>query len=175
MKFFRANAPLIIGLSIPILLIVGIATIIYIPGLFIHPKTNFLYVLNNGNYGNNCDQYEVSAGALQRVAANPPFPESKAPCAPEAQLYVYDVAQQRSSAISFTDAQALRLDAGSQSPDGFSIEQGGRGGDFLFMFGGYSDYNSHYLVGDGVSQKINVTESGNYYSNQFRFLGWILQ
>ena len=44
MEIIKKNITLILGISIPILMILFVAGSIYLPGLFIKPHFNFLYV-----------------------------------------------------------------------------------------------------------------------------------
>ena len=72
------------------------------------------------------------------------------------------------------DARTLILDSSLQSPDGFTVEMGRRGGWFIFDF--RPDYRSRYLVNDTYSEKIRIVEgSGRSYYYGFRFIGWIVE
>jgi len=175
MEMIKKNITLVIGISIPILMILFVAGSIYLPGLFIKPHFNFLYVSGNDSYYyyNNGYQYSVQNDKLikneirqlENQNYNPPRVESK--------LYIYDVAKNESREISFEEAQNLNLDSNNMSPDGFEVTYGSRGdGFFPFFFRSERDYNTRYLKGHNVSKKLNLQLSGSYYNN-FRFIGWI--
>lgn len=169
----KKHFPLIAGIAIPVLLILFVAGSIYLPGLFVKPKYDFLY-MSGVVYG---QPYFVTNGQLNKTNATstyaPVYPQGYPQGQP--QLYVYGVAQNQSKAISFADAQALSLDPNVQSPDGFLVVSGNYSNDsFPFYYGSNYDYNAHYLTGHNVSRKLNLQlQSDNYYGNNFTFLGWI--
>lgn len=170
MGFMKKNITLVIGVSIPILMILFVAGSIYLPGLFVQPKYNFLYVVDDNYYTQQ--QYSVQNNRL--IKSEFVQPESKNPRpVPASRLYLYDMEKNESQEIPFENAQLLNLDSRAQSPDGFEVVQGNRnGGDLFFIFGSGSDYNTRYLKGNGVSKKLNLDLNRNGYYN-FRFLGWV--
>ncbi|NBO24886.1 MAG: hypothetical protein EBU93_06615 [Chlamydiae bacterium] len=146
------------------------------PGLFIKPHFNFLYVSGDDSYYyyNNGYQYSVQNDKLvkneikqlENQNYNPPRVESK--------LYIYDVAKNEAKEISFTEAQNLNLDSSVKSPDDFEVVYGSRdSGFFPFFWGGGTDYNARYLSGHNVSKKLNLQLNGGSYYNNFRFIGWV--
>ncbi|TSA46015.1 hypothetical protein D4R52_01285, partial [bacterium] len=166
----KKNISLILGLSIPVLMIIFVAGSIYLPALFVHPKTDFLYV----NYDNNYyyTQYSIVAGKLVK---NPDENLThKSAQKSEAKLYLHDVQKNTSREVSFEEAKNLKLNSNIVSPDGFEVSYGGGGGGgmFPFFFDSGPDYNSRFLTGHGYSKKLNIQKSGSYYLD-FRFLGWI--
>jgi len=179
MEFIKKNITLIVGISIPILMILFVAGSIYLPGLFIQPKFNFLYVSGDDYYYYNQYQYSVQNGKLVRREVQRPKNQIYQPLqeVQEVKLYIYDVAKNESKEISFEEAQNLNLDSNTKSPDGFEVVYGSRGDGFLpfffpFFFLSERDYNTLYLKGHNVNKKLNLQLSGSYYNN-FRFIGWI--
>lgn len=174
----RKNISLIIGLSIPVLMIVLVAASIYLPGLFApSPHVNFLYVIGDHDYYAG-QEYVVEQGRLAKQVVNievKNYPERYTPPS-VSRLFVHDVAMNRSKQISFEEAQGLPLDPSVQSPDGFEVVHGSRGdGLYPFFFDHSVDYNTWYLKGHNVSKKLNVEalEDRSYYFRRIRFLGWI--
>lgn len=162
----KHNISLILGFSIPILMIVFVAASIYIPGIFSQPKYNFLYV-SDTYYGRS--YYSVNEGKIAQLPQ--PTPDYyNAPLVPP-QLYVHDVAANKSRPISYEEALKLDLDPNLKSPDGYQIERGRSGGGLLFYSN--ADYNSQYIVGNNVSKKLDLNKDSTVYSADFRFLGWI--
>lgn len=162
MEFIKKNITFIIGVSIPILMILFVAASIYLPGLFIQPKYNFLYV--SGDDYNYYKQYSVQNGTLTR---------NETQLGKDVRLYICDVAKNKSKEVSFEEARKLNLDSNNVSPDGFEIVYGSRGdGLFSLFFYSSTDYSTHYIIGHNVSKKLNLQLSGSYYRN-FRFIGWI--
>lgn len=178
MQFIKKNITLVVGISIPILMILFVAGSIYVPGLFVQPKFNFLYVSGDEHYYNQ-SQYsvqneklvrsQIQNGGLRGKPYNQIYPPPR-----EVKLYIYDVAKNESKEISFEEAKNLKLDSNNLSPDGFEVTYGSRGdGFFPFFFLSERDYNTRYLKGHNVSKKLNLAlNSGSYYNN-FRFIGWI--
>lgn len=173
MEIIKKNITLILGISIPILMILFVASSIYLPGLFIKPHFNFIYV-SGDDYCYGQQQYSIQNSKLvkneikqsENQNCNPPRSESK--------LYLYDVAKNEAKEISFVEAQNLNIDSNVKSPDGFEIVYGSRGdGFFPFLFWSERDYNTRYLSGHNVSKKLNLQLNGSSYYNNFRFLGWI--
>lgn len=172
MEFLKKNITLVVGVSIPILMILFVAGSIYLPGLFVQPKFNFLYVSGNDYYYYNQYQYSVQNGKLVRSERQRPEGQTYPP-EREVKLYIHDVAKNESREISFEEAQNLNLDSNTKSPDKFEVVYGSRGdGFFPFFFWSERDYNTQYLKGHNVSKKLNLQLSGSYYNN-FRFIGWI--
>lgn len=174
MEIIKKNITLILGISIPILMILFVAGSIYLPGLFIQPRFNFLYVSGDDYYYyNNEQQYSVQNDRLIKNEIKQPENGNYNPPRGEVKLFIYDVVKNESKQVSFDEAQKLNLDSNNISPDGFEVVYGSRGdGIFPFFFYSGTDYNARYLKGHNVSKKLNIQLSGSYYYN-FRFLGWI--
>ncbi len=166
----KKNLPLIVGITIPLLLILFVAGSIYLPGLFTKPNYNFLYV-SGANYG---PAYFVTNGQLnENITTSTLNIERNYPTGSQPQLFLYDVSKGQSEEISFADAQKLSLNTNPQSPDGFEIVSGNDGGGFFpFAYSPSDGYNTKYLEGHDVSKKLNIPDQGNYYYN-FTFLGWV--
>lgn len=187
---WRNNVSLIVGLSLPILMILFVAGSIYLPrmGKRVVPQYDFLYKIDQGD---GAYTYAVKNGKLERgenVHARPilydvgpdgnPVYDPKTPAQIDTtKLYTHDTDKNESREVSFEDAEKLALDSRGMSPDGFEVaQQSGSNGIFTDIFGGGSrDYNSRYLTGHGRSEKLNLennSQNGYYYYN-FQFLGWI--
>ncbi len=108
--------PLILGLSIPILMILFVAGSIYLPGLFVQPKFNFSYTTGD-DYYYIVRHYLVQNGRLIKNEVE--YPEYYKGNRTEPGLYIHDVAKNESKEISFSEAQKLTLNSNSKSPDGF--------------------------------------------------------
>jgi hypothetical protein len=170
-ELFKKHFTLIIGIAIPLVMILLVATSIYLPGFFVQPEFNFLYVTGEDRYWGY--SYSVEDGPLTREYNVPDddFDTARS----ELRLFIYDVTHNESREVTFEEAVQLQLDPDKESPDGFEVTYGSRGENFLFMFGSYTDYNSQYLVGRGVSKKLDLdVGADNSYYGSFKFLGWIL-
>lgn len=172
MEFIKKNITLIVGISIPILMILFVAASIYLPGFFIQPKYNFIYTSGDDYCYHNQYQYSVQNGKLIRNEITCPESQTYLPQR-DTRLHVYNVAKNKSREISFEEAQNLNLDSNNLSPDGFEVTYGNHGGGFFpFFFYSDTDYNNLYLKGHNVSKKLNLQLSGSYRNN-FRFIGWV--
>ena len=168
--FKKKDIPLILGFSIPILMILFIIVSIYIPGFFLHPKYNFLYS-TDGNYYNS-QVYIVDHGYL--IQNTQPTSDSNRSY-PNPQLYIHNVITNKSTAISFQAAQVIRLDSSSESLDGYKLENGNQGDGFFPFFWYDKEYNTEYLIGHNTSEKLDLKSNSSNYYNAFHFLGWIMQ
>ena len=176
MEIIKKNITLVLGISIPILMILFVAGSIYLPGLFIKPHFNFLYASGDDSYYyyNNGYQYSVQDDKLIKNEIKQPENQNYTPPRVEPKLYLYDITKNEAKEISFADAQNLNLDSNTKSPDDFEVVYGSRDeGFFPFFWGAGTDYNSRYLKGHNVSKKINLQLNGGSYYNNFRFIGWI--
>lgn len=165
----KKNLPLIFAISVPVILVIGVALTVYLPTLFVKPEYNFLYA-SGSNYIYR-DLYVVENGTLVK---KPIIVPGTVRTTQEPKLYMHDVSKNVSVEISFEEAQRLSLDTNTQSPDDFEIAYGsGGGGFFPFLFWSEGNYGERYLKGRGISKKLNLQTSYGSYSSDFRFLGWI--
>ena len=166
------NVSLVIGLTIPVLMIAFVAASIYLPNAFAPvPRFNFLYVTGDNYYEGN--QYVVVSGKLTKREVK--HPEHHTP--EVMRLFVYDVASNHSKEVLFDEAQQLRLDAAVIAPDGYEVAYGGlNDGVFPLLVSGGHDYNAMYLKGHCAGKKLNIqiqAERPYGYRQRARFLGWI--
>lgn len=176
----RPNAPLLIGIGLPVAMVVFVAASIYLPGLFAkQPAHNFIYsIANDDSYcGRSCGGYEVQNAKLaERSVLKDLPPETFGLGAPSAktQLFLHNVTANQSQKITFEEANTFRLDDNEQSPDGYTVTPGSYGG-FPFGLTGDSGANKYYLTkGNFLSRELKLGQKNtqNYYS--FIFLGWTL-
>lgn len=170
--FKKKNAPLIIGFSMPILMILFVAASIYLPGIFQHPSFNFLYSTGGDYYDNQT--FSVSNG---RLIINPQptiYPTNRLYIYPSQQIYIYTVSSNESKPVSLQDAENLNLNPNVESPDGYKLENGNQSDGFFPFFWYDRNYNAQYLVGHNFSRKLNVISTSSTYYNSIHFLGWIM-
>ena len=179
----KKNAPLIIGLAIPVFMIILISLVVYVPSAMLKPVHSFIYATNDRNYGYG-DRYSVVNGKLVKEFI--PYPENDGsqidpqfkPTFPTVRLFVYDPIQNKSREVSFDDARQFTINENIESPDGFVfVGQNTYYNDGIFgLFGSSRDRNTTYMKKGNVSKKINlITGSAEpyYYDNNIRFIGWI--
>ena len=171
----KENTLLFIGILIPILMIVFIALSIYLPQFFLNPQYDFLYV-SGENYSYSFPKYIVEGNTVVKREPTEAEKEQWGYRYDESILRVYSAEKDVSTVISFADAQKLKLNPNSVSPDGFEVTHSRRNYSlFSEVFGG-GYRGSGYVIrkknGSGDGKKIDIDTSGSYYYG-FKFLGWI--
>jgi hypothetical protein len=167
------NFPIIVAVVLPIIFVIVIAFVAYIPNSAIKPQYNFIYITSTGVvYGstNYSNMYDVENGHIalepQIVLPN----ETNVQNAPK--LYLYDVKDNSSHEITLVDAHAYTLDPGPSSPDGYTInyEYGEDGA--LGVFGSDNEANTGYFIEKDSGRKKLSALSNNSY-NDFKLIGWV--
>lgn len=171
MKIKKENIPLIIGLSIPVVMVLVIAGAIYLPSIFIHvdpPRYSFMYMSNNTYDGYT---YSVKDSHLTREKIkrknNYSYPNPR-----EAHIFIYNIKTHKNKELSFEEATAIPLNTHIVSEDGFKIENGRRGYG-MFPFYSSGDYYTRYITKEHYSEKLQLTSGNTNYYYNFRFLGWL--
>ena len=177
----RKNLSLIIGLSIPVVVLIVITLAVTLPRLFSSPTYNFLYTTDQVDYYYARSSYRFYSVENKKLIVEPrpsvdPKDASSYGKIPERtpSIYVFDVTTNRSREVTYEEAAKLTLDINDLAPDGFRIENGGRNGIIPEIVGGSSDYGKKYLVGHGVRREITLMNSPSYSYYNFRFFGWII-
>ncbi|MEO6077220.1 MAG: hypothetical protein ABIP54_00350 [Candidatus Andersenbacteria bacterium] len=179
-----ANISLIMGLTIPVLMIIGIALAIVIPAQSINPQTDFIYALGqypsavqieNGaevqhSYSIKDNQIKDATLVISQKQDLAPYPYSdQAPV-----FYMHHTADNSNTEISFHDLGKLKLSDESVSPDGFTMSYGtSSGGMFPFFFEGQNDSATAYLAKGTGSKKVSIVTKGN--RPQFSFVAWVIK
>ena len=166
--------PLIIGISIPIVMILLLAGSIYIPKILVKPQGKFLYLSIDD--ATQSQRYQVKDGRLVKEASEQKWQYDRRYLPRgESHLYLYDVKVNQAIEISFDDAKKLTLDPSKESPNGFEIACFKREeGMITLLLGPIGDCNSRYLAGNGISKKLNLTLNALPANVNFRFLGWVI-
>lgn len=185
-----SHVPLVIGISLPFLLIVIVMLLVYVPSMFVRPAYDFLYTTTIYDYrgcetlagtdtslapdrGGNCTYTTYSAEngqVVERIVRN--SYESRAQ-----ELYLYDVDRDSARKVTYEEVSKLTLNTESRSPDGFSIERKyGHSGIFEIFGGGYNERS--WVLKKGIASKtLSVPNSDAYYygGDDMRFLGWVIE
>jgi hypothetical protein len=191
MEFIKKNFAILLAFTLPILLIVVVATSTYLPSLLLSTHYNFVYTsCSNGTnytYWYNCgsylqERYSIVNGKivtnyvdLQRDFNDDGIPDTNNYVA---HIFLHDTAKNESREITFEEAQTLTLNSLLTSPDGvtFSGRHDRNGGDFFLIFDGYSSSYGYYLTKGGGRDKLQlINNTGQeYYQDNFQFVGWVL-
>ncbi|MEY4440441.1 MAG: hypothetical protein RLY49_67 [Candidatus Parcubacteria bacterium] len=174
----KKHIPLIIGLSLPVLFILIISAVIYLPVLSIKPQHNFLYVMQDkyARYDQvSMYKYDVENGKIVTKPNTKKFPEQVLLNEPP-KLYLYDINTSTSHEVSFADAQKFSIDPGPSSPDGYTVEYK-YGHDGVFeLFGSNNGSNGYYISkGNGSKKLKGISNFDGYwgYDEEFQIIGWI--
>lgn len=161
--------PLVIGLSIPVMMILFIASSIYLPRIFNSSQPRYDFVFSTGIYFGR-ESFVVRHKKIIKVTN--PAPSPYQPYV-EPSLLLYDMTANKATPISYEQAQILMLTDERISPDGFEIAYGtGESGILPLLFLGSYDRGSVYLKRGSFSRKLNIDIKYSYLGN-FNFLGWV--
>lgn len=163
----KKNLALIIALVLPILMLIFVIGLIYLPRTILHPHYNFLYATGVDYYWPS--QYIVKNNQL--IKQSPPQPNQ---VHSNEELYLYDVRTDEITQINYATAEQFRLDPNPVAPDGFRIAHGAGDSSFfsLFFFSSPS-YNTRFLQNGDYSKRLKLKLVGQFYNN-FHFIGWVL-
>ena len=170
-KYYEKKLPFALGLLLPIILVIFVALLSFLPKHLIRPQYNFLYA--TGDYFYSPVQYIVKDNhVLMQVRSGQIKSHNNAFSAPE-QIYYYDVKQNKAIPITLNQAQKYTLDPHIVSPDGFRIVYGSSETAFfpLFLYTG-NDRSIRFLAKQSYRLRLNLKLIGQFYDN-FYFLGWI--
>lgn len=191
-KLIKENLVLVIGLSLPILLIVLFFLATVLPKSFGAPPQNeLLFTTLKYEYENSpvylVDFKVVNNQLVAKVKKN----DDKSRNYNAKKLMAYNAKTDTVREISIDLAKAaeagdgtdvvldetkdLKIDASAVSPDGYQLEGSNYGNNGLVggLFGG-GNRNSGYRIKKGaVAYKVQTTQPDYYYSD-FKFVGWII-
>lgn len=172
----KMNWPLIVGILLPIVFIIVLALVVYLPTLSIKPSHDFVYSDESPEryYGEQYrNTFDIENGAL--VAVPLTLAEDMVVRGDFPTLYRYDMETGTSREISRVDAGALTLDAGPASPDGYAVSYSmNYTGGFLSVGGG--DASGYYVTKGGSGKRLHgITSRGSGYGEDITFVGWIVE
>jgi len=177
----KQHIPIIIGITLPIVLVIAVAIAVWIPRLTADPQYDFVYVYD-GTRGpsSECMNYFIDDGELikqtfdmndERTRAVAGLSSNTVCYSADAQLYRYDVSKQVSKRISVEGAQQLDLDDGRVSSDGYRLVRDVNRGGIFEIFGRSSNLSNWYLQKNSVRISLNIEHKLPY--RRMDFLGWI--
>jgi hypothetical protein len=198
-KWIKDNLVLVSGIVLPILLIGGFLVLSSMPRMLADPP-QYDFILVNYHYdyqqpGNYTLSFEVRDERLTGKAI--PKDETVTHANRQhASLFRYDAEQnafeeipydlpenvdsiETPTTLELRATSNLKLDKRNKSPDGYTFEYlgyRGRGGLLGELFGMRRSYESNYVLKKGSAHfdLPNPSNDPNYYANDLRFLGWIV-
>jgi len=179
------NWSLILGIALPLIFIITLCLIIFLPSSFLRPQYDFLFT-NSSAYEYPYKPYANIFGVQDGKLVSTPLPEDYVNNNNKAYggsidyppLYRYNVKDDAIHQISKSEGEALSLDPGPSSPDGYLVQyEYNYGNDGIFELFGSSRGNAsgYYLTKGRGQRKLRGFDSGSYgsYQGNFKFIGWI--
>lgn len=185
----------LIAFGLPVIFILAIILMIYIPPLFVSTDYDFVYAICEGSRdlcGEALRSYEVLNGKLvgdidkiiEKITEKQQ-PSKHIPLIfPRIRFFLYQTKAEPNAnrELTLAEVQSLNLSDRLVSPDGARVEllrEYGSGDFFFFPFGFASKkYAGYYLIKNGGKRKLDliIRKSDYYYgdSDYFRFIGWVL-
>jgi hypothetical protein len=195
-RFFKENFVLIVGLTLPMLLIAGFLLASRIPQALANPP-QYDFVFSTTEYPPNANNIPVSVrlvvkdGVLNAQYVRTIVPPGTYPYNVWKKLYVYEAKSQKVRQLTFgfpadmdkiegsrneivEATKAMKLDTTLQSPDGYELSYDGYSHSGLlnevFWGGGYSH---EPRLRKGASGVRLTTGNGQTYFNSIEFVGWV--
>jgi len=167
----KKNLPLYIGVALPLVFIIIIAAIVYLPSTFVNPKHNFIYVVEDyETYKNN---FTIKDDKIVLVPAVKLYPEVDYKYYKDhPNIYLYDFSKNASYEISFEDLKNYSVVKGPSSPDGYSIVRHEGPAGIFEIFGSYDGNDGKFIVSPNGAKKKMVGVEGETYQN-INVVGWI--
>jgi hypothetical protein len=192
-KFFRENLVLVMGISLPVLLVILFFLTSVLPkSLGTPPQYELLFSVVRYDYQTaatpNFDFIVRDEKLVVRTGKN----DSANPARYTRKLLAYDARTESVRDIPFDlapieklgeqaemvlpETQNMIIDTSSRAPDGYSFEGPSYGGGGLMselFFGGYR--NAGYrVVKDKAAYKIPNAFGDTYYAGNIQFIGWVV-
>lgn len=177
---------LIIGLSLPAVMVAVIAGLVFLPGTTINPTSDFIYA--SGPYpsyttrnGDVITQQDITIknGKMIRTSTSYNGRDAYAPYPIEKTMvprfFIHHTATNTNEEVVFDDISKLTLSPDKKSPDGFTLTFGKQSyGVFPFFFDNNSDREHAYLSTDRASKEITLISDTSINFYEFQLIGWIL-
>lgn len=176
----KLNPAIIIGISLPILMIILVASVIYVPSFLVKPQHNFVYsdYRPNYDYYNYTKYYDLVDGQIVEKLTPGKNTQSEVVYAEQnkivPKLYLYDVKEHSSKEISLQDANKFSLVAGPSSPDGFSLEYEYGNNGIFELFGSSGRDRGLFLKKGMAKERLSISNTNYYYgADRFSVIAWI--
>lgn len=178
---------LIIGLSLPAIMVAVIAGLVFLPGQSVNPTSDFIYA--SGPYpsytvrnGNAITQYDMSikGGKLTRTATSFNSKDAYAPYPGEKnnipRFFIHHTAKNTNEEIGLEEIEKLNLSPDKKSPDGFTLTFGRQSyGVFPFFFDNNSDREHAYLSTNRASKEVTLISDTSIIFYDFQLIGWVIK
>ncbi len=190
-NFLKENLVLVLAFLIPLVFIVVVALVVYLPSKYIYSNYEFVYVscpLSNYNHRSCLDivkyKYYVEKGKMvvsENVdiissTTNNVIPqydkEGKIDYKPE--FFIYNTKTQENRQIDIEELKNLVFEDGVVSPDGFSVVRDYNSGMEVFPFYYNSSSYGLFLKKGKTKRELDLPDNDDYYyRDNFLLLGWV--
>jgi hypothetical protein len=171
----KKHLPLIVGIALPIIFIIIISIVLFVPSLYVKPQHNFIYTTLPDYYSYNQgyqETYKVRDSHIVTERVVPREKETQLSGAPT--LYVYDVHADTSHQVTFDEVKGLAVDPGPSSPDGYTVAYEYNNDGIFELFGSNNENNRFFISKGNGKKKLNGLIGDRYwYQGNFRLIGWV--
>lgn len=190
-NFIKENLVLVIGLSLPILLIVLFFLATVVPkSLGMPPQYEMLFTTVKYEYENSpvylVDFKVVNHQLMAKVKKNDDKNRTynskklmaynaKTETVREITIDLAKAAEANTNEVVLAETKDLKIDASVVSPDGYQLDGSRYSSSGLIggLFGGGSHNSGYRLKKGAVAYKVEPAQS-NYYYSDFQFVGWVV-
>lgn len=179
----KNHIPLIVGIALPIIFIIIISVLLFVPPSLVNPEHDFVYTMSDRYEYNYCyrNYYELKNNKIVLKSTNLNLDEKKIdPNIYESikiedmpDLYIYHVKTDTTNEISFEEAQKLTLLPGPSSPDGYTVSYQYNHDGIFELFGSNPDSQGYFISKGNKSKRLANLGDTNYYSGNFDLIGWV--
>ena len=189
-NWIKENLVLVIGLTLPLLLIVLFFVATVIPKMTGTPPQYEVLFSVQDYTGQNKQDYIVDFKVKDKqLMIKTKKADDKNYSYNSKKLMAYDAKTEVMREITIDDSKFsdgaeilleetknMTIDTAMQAPDGYMLENQGYSGTGLFggIFGGGYRNHGYRLKKDNVGYKINMQQN-NYYYDQLSFIGWVIK
>ncbi|PKO46196.1 MAG: hypothetical protein CVU29_06585 [Betaproteobacteria bacterium HGW-Betaproteobacteria-22] len=188
--WMKQNLVLVIGLTLPLLLIVLFFVATVIPKAFgTPPQYEMLFSATQYDY-QRTSEFTLNFNVKNRqLMVKPKKVEDKNANYNQVRLFVYDGKTETTRELAFDkskftdgvevvleETKSFEIDTGNVSPDGYALDGPSyRGGGMMMgMFGGGYHNSGYRIKKGGVAYKVPYYKGDAYY-NQMQFIGWVVK
>ena len=188
-NWFKENLVLVIGLTLPILLIVLFFLATVLPkSMGVPPQHNLLFTTVKYEYENSPDYLVDFIVKNQQLMVKVKKNDDKGKNYNSKKLMVYDAKTETvreitldlskiaaNDAMLLEETKLLKLDTAHVSPDGFVLDGPNYSSSGLLggLFGGGYRNSGYRLKKGSVAYKVQPAQS-DYYYNDFKFVAWVI-
>ncbi len=175
----KKNIPLLVGILLPIVFIIILSVVVFLPMHSVNPAHNFLYASNSYSYRNDengqtrMNNFIIQNGKLFRnTPSASPLEQNQNIKYIDPELYMYDVKTDTIRKTTFEEAEKYVYEDSRTSSDGYTVQYDYNNAGIFELFGARS--NPGYVVSNGKSQKrLKSMMAENQYYYSLALIGWI--